>query len=379
MTPTRLRHRHRPLDGAGQPGPAGKQLAILADLRAKIVARSYPPGSRLPTRAQLSAAYEVSPLTVQWALKRLAVDGLVQARGRHGTFVVDYPPHLHRIGLATEFDPRQVAEFPAGQLASVLYQAFSTRRSEAGDSLPTYTNLREQDTRDWNALLADLRDCRLAGLISDSPHLGGNELFVEHLRRHRVPWIVISSGMSPYPDHVHQLVLSHEQMLMRAVDVLVSRGRRQLACMDGGYSVDLIGRVSRYAAKRGARILPQHWVTTTPSSAPSARPLAHLLLSSQPRPEGLIIGDDSLVSHAVWGLLDAGVQGNGQIDVVAHANFPYPPRAALPIHFIGFDIEKILELAFSHITRMRTGGEVPATTAIPVVQATDPIIAATPG
>src|SRR6185295_4558565 len=78
---------------------SGKRSNVLDLLRHEIVGKQLAPGTRLPPRRQWEGRLGVSGITVQWALERLAQDGLIEARGRHGTFVTDRPPHLYRYAL----------------------------------------------------------------------------------------------------------------------------------------------------------------------------------------------------------------------------------------------------------------------------------------
>lgn len=58
-------------------------------LRTELAAGDHPPGSRLPTEAELSARFEVSRPTVRAALRELEALGLVRTQHGVGTFVVE--------------------------------------------------------------------------------------------------------------------------------------------------------------------------------------------------------------------------------------------------------------------------------------------------
>jgi DNA-binding LacI/PurR family transcriptional regulator len=62
------------------------------DLRARIRAGEFPPGTRLPAEADLLAHYEVSNVTLRRALDMLRQDGYVERRPRVGTTVVSTEP-----------------------------------------------------------------------------------------------------------------------------------------------------------------------------------------------------------------------------------------------------------------------------------------------
>lgn len=67
--------------------PPYEQLS--QQIRAMIIAGSLERQARLPTIRQLARDLNLAPGTVQRAYKELEAEGLVDARGRRGTFVAD--------------------------------------------------------------------------------------------------------------------------------------------------------------------------------------------------------------------------------------------------------------------------------------------------
>ncbi len=76
--------------------PLARQIA--EDLRRRIVAGEFSPGSRLPSEADLCEHYRVSRVTVRTAAKSLESQGLVDIRHGSGMFVVDFGGQI-RSGL----------------------------------------------------------------------------------------------------------------------------------------------------------------------------------------------------------------------------------------------------------------------------------------
>lgn len=60
---------------------------LTQDLNRRILAGEWDPGGRLPSEAELVAAYEVSRVTVRTALQALEVRGIVRIRHGAGSFV----------------------------------------------------------------------------------------------------------------------------------------------------------------------------------------------------------------------------------------------------------------------------------------------------
>lgn len=65
--------------------------AIAQTLRAELAGGLYPPGSRLPTEAEMAARFGVNRHTVRQALAALAGEGLIHARRGAGVFVTARP------------------------------------------------------------------------------------------------------------------------------------------------------------------------------------------------------------------------------------------------------------------------------------------------
>jgi DNA-binding FadR family transcriptional regulator len=81
---------------------AGTLASRLADtLRKSIVAGQFPPGSKLPSEAQLTDAHGVSRTVVREAIAALRADRLVEARQGAGVFILD-PPAMAPAPLAID-------------------------------------------------------------------------------------------------------------------------------------------------------------------------------------------------------------------------------------------------------------------------------------
>jgi len=75
---------------SGMGSAAGTLTTRLADeLRRAIAGGQFPPGSRLPSEAQLTEAHGVSRTVVREAIAALRADRLVEARQGAGVFVLD--------------------------------------------------------------------------------------------------------------------------------------------------------------------------------------------------------------------------------------------------------------------------------------------------
>jgi DNA-binding FadR family transcriptional regulator len=88
----------------GRPQQGSGTLASrLSDaLRQSIAGGQYPPGSKLPSEAQLGEAHGVSRTVVREAIAALRSDRLVEARQGAGVFVLELPGTATGAGLSIE-------------------------------------------------------------------------------------------------------------------------------------------------------------------------------------------------------------------------------------------------------------------------------------
>jgi len=97
----------------------------------------------------------------------------------------------------------------------------------------------------------------------------------------------------------------------------------------------------------GSEIKPQCVQYVHSAPALSARRVVHLLLSGQERPDALLVSDDDLLEAATQGVLDAGA--GAEVEVVSHANFPYPSTSLFPVKRLGFDLRAALGACLQNI------------------------------
>ncbi len=65
---------------------------VTADLRRRIRAGEFLPGSKLPSRRELCDHYEVSDIVIGTVMRTLRAEGLTQALPGVGTYVADPLP-----------------------------------------------------------------------------------------------------------------------------------------------------------------------------------------------------------------------------------------------------------------------------------------------
>jgi len=320
------------------------------------------PGERLDTSRDMAERYGASRPTIQRAISELVRDGFIETKGRGGTFICDQPPHLCRFGVAYA----QAPGFP-NSLWSKFHEAIHLEvqrvRLDEGRRFVSYFKLIDQSESNPSRieLTEDIRRHRSAGLI-----MAGPAWVMEHYTRvidPKLPRVCLGESGDPA---VPSIVPSFEGWLRQAIDELVARGRKRIAWIDfNANAVDpldttSVDKLMRLTQDAGVTSLPIFYQPASTQSPQGVSQVIRLLLSlpESQRPDGIMVSDDNLVQDAVHGLVQSGLrvgpkETGGQLDVVAHANFPYPIKSPLPLINLGFDVRLMLARAMDVLVEQR--------------------------
>jgi len=340
-----------------------KAQNIAHDIRQQIVSGTYRTGHRLPTRAELTAAYGVSNLTVQRALDRLRRDGFVVTEGRRGTFVAADPPHLTNYALLF---PEPLAGNRTDNLFWHALHVSALEWDEPGVEFSVYAGfMGREGFDDYDMLLDDVQHDRVAGLIFASPpaSLKGTPL----LTRPGVPRV----GMGgPFSDRMVSIKPDSESFVARSVQCLGERGRRRIAVLLTDKTP--VATCEQYIARMresGIELRPD-WIQASSLAHPEwAARLVPLLFrgGAETRPDGLIIADDNLTEPVTRALHELGLAAPDDVCIVSHCNFPLSLASHLPVIRLGFDQSLALRHAINAITAMRAGASPEMRVCLPAV------------
>lgn len=331
-----------------------RQNAILDELRRQIIDGTFAPGQRLPTRSELVTRFDASSVTVQRALDTLIADGFVQPRGRSGTFVADHPPHLFHYGLviAGALDHRD--SWPHFWCA--LADEAKTLFGKGPRSLTVYYGIETRDERHYPKLLRDVQARRLAGLIfATNPYFLANSPVLTLPGLPRVAVGNVPGSLVP-----SVLRLDSQRIFDLAIERFSAMGRKRVALLtvpgiEPAHREHFLGELGRH----GLATRPE-WLQAAAIQYPYwAEHITRLLFrpGQEQVPDALLITDDNLVGPATAGLQALGLRCPGDLEVVAHANFPWPTASALPITRIGFDANQLLQLGIADLDRQRRAPE----------------------
>ncbi len=336
-----------------------KAKDLLVTLRQRILSGDLPPGGRLPTKLELCDHYGASGGTVQKVLDALADEGFIHSRGCLGTFVREQPPHLARFGM--------VFSTPSG--SNIWTRVFTDVAAALGRReerwLSCYYNC-WPGSPGLQELERDVERGRLAALLFFT-----SPIMLMESRALEQPGLarVFVGPESKRPDiPTLRLSPSHPQ----AIERFVANGRRRLAVIttfnlyQGGIR-DILG----CARDRGLET-QRRWVHYfDPKTDITARAVCELMMTlpKNNRPDAVYITDDHLVHEATLGLADSGIAVPDDVEVVAHANFPQPEPASVPVTYLGFDLADVLNRALALVDRQLAGKTVPAEASVdPIFQ-----------
>ena len=341
-----------------------KQNFVFETLRNQILSGAYLPGSKLPFQAELAKSFQVSGLTIQQAMQRLAREGFVLARRRLGTMVAPKLPHLHNLALVLPHDP--VSDDYFSRFFTVLSNSARYLQNEQDRPINVLHNInRHSDVEDRQQLLDLINAHQLAGIIfATTPFLLEGTPILEQKGIPRVAIMAIAT----YP-HVPAIAFDMQSFIRRAFDHLQSRGRRRIAVLAPPGTDLFDARFDAEIAKRGLNC-PPHWrQLILQQGAVGACNCARLLMQrpTDTRPDGLIITDDNLVEHALAGLIAEQIRMPTDLELVVHCNFPWPPVDVIPVTRLGFDSREVLRRCIQLIDAQRRGEAVPDLTTIPAV------------
>ena len=334
--------------------PPAQRRQIVESLRNRIVCGGLKPGDRLPSRREIALDAQVSPVTADEALRRLARQGFVETRGTAGRFVAPNLPHVCHFGVV----------FP--ELGHARSQFFSMLEQAAGlitsDDSPRRLRLYRgvtphRDNEDNRRLQMHVRRRVLAGLVFTWPNLSPQGL--DEITTGDVPRAILATGQ--YRPGVPAIYPDLQAWFDRAIDHAGPAPRRvaSLQLPDPGSNLDQLEMLERAVRSRGHQTRP-HWTQFAVGGGwHSTRNAAHavqLLLSlpQHERPNVLLVSDDSLVAGALRGLQECDPDRRRDLQVVCHWNWPAPlPETDLPVAWLGFDAREVLEVSLKALEPQR--------------------------
>ena len=350
----------------------GKQAGLLLALRRQIVDGVLLPGQQLPTRRQLEQTFQVSSPTLQRAVDQLVRDGFVTPLHGRGTYVAANPPHLcnyalifpHYPGTERLVSPTGIIAQPFVRFWTAMVDVAMDIQRAGAKKIPVYYGVDGHvDAEDYQSLLRDIEAHRLAGLIFATPPflLTGTPILEEP----GLPRVAVmeTTTMPGIP----AITLVAASFIERAVGYLASIGCKRIAFLGVPAHVESMPLWEAELAAHGMSTRPYWQQFVGPATPQLARNCAHGMVheNQRIRPDALVITDDNLVEYATAGVVDAGVKVPGEMQLVAHCNFPSPTVSVLPARRLGFDASRVVRACLESIDQQRRGETPPVSVFVP--------------
>lgn len=344
--------------------PLERHGAILEKLRGQIVSGELGPGDRIASRHELGERFGTTMATIQKALGALERAGFVESRGRAGTFVTDHPPHLSRYALVFSTPLLTDDGLPASQFFATLAQQAMALSKRSTRQITCYYGIDSHvDTEAFRSLAGEVRSQRMAGLIFVTPyHVQNSPLMDMDIPKAGINSVRVAG--------LPIVSIPTKIFIDKAMAYLRSRGRRRLAVVITSQQEVWYGQLlEKSAAAHGLELRKEWLLALSPSYPRWADRAAQLLVSARQRadrPDALFITDDHLADAVARGVLAAGLSIPGDIDIVAHANFPKPTPTVTPLVRLGPDVTQVLSACVELIDAQRQGRRPPAMTDQPL-------------
>ena len=303
--------------------PLFEQIASV--LRKEILAHRKP-GERIETTAGLAERFQVSKLTISQALVVLNKEGLVESRKGSGVYIKEREENRH-VGILMDHDlsdPR--LSFFYVRVSQQLRDFFRSHgyrfrlyagHTAAAEVTPTLSCTEFVEAAQTNQLLG-------VAVVLGAKHAE----WIKPAVLNKVPVV----GPPEYECGVQSDGL---EMVRQGVEQLVKAGRRKLAFMAWQEEKTGLSWVQEFKAslrKAGVPVRDEWICHKVHPSRPGAgwEEFREIWLSSEEKPDGLLVTDDLLMREATAAICERRVHVPEQLMIVTHANrgsgihYPFP-------------------------------------------------------
>jgi len=319
------------------------QQGLLSDLRRRITVGELQPGEQLPSQQSLVDHYQVSLVTVQRALTRLADEGFVRLEPRRGRFVADAPPTVRRYGLVFPGRPGPIDTlWWTRQHAAIRAAAQEVTQREPVTWVPYFDVHAGVDgpTRATEQVQREVEQGWLAGVFVVNPVLGDPDRWLRSQS-----WVPVVVPFRHGQAEPSVATYDRQGFADRALEHLVQRGcQRVLWLTMPEFSVQGTMHDIEGACRTHGMEMPRAWVVPADPFAPDwlLHRFEQLFSEAEEKPDGMVILDDHLVEPASAALQALGTRMPDDLAVVGHWNFPLRCEAESDLQLIGFDARDLL-------------------------------------
>jgi DNA-binding LacI/PurR family transcriptional regulator len=330
-----------------------KSQQVERRLRNSIAKKVLPPGSLLPTEAELVEKFNVSRTTVRDALNALANDGLLERRQGAGTFVakdnkkscIAILANLDQYTASVGHYYRTMVEELKKCIAEAGFQAvFTVGHGQSEEEFASSFHLLERQVAK-----------QTAGLIS----LSALDQLEERLEE---AGIVNVSVVAAAPTGKHNIVHDYSALTNLACDHLRECGYEDFAIMElapfaGEGHAFWYGECHRLV--RMAVRSPEHIIEVERSWDYAGAYEAFKKWWAKPnRPRAIFFYDDALCEVATRAVLELGIKVPEELGIITLANVGRKFQFPVQLTTIGSDLSEVARTAWDYLQQLMGGQEV---------------------
>jgi DNA-binding LacI/PurR family transcriptional regulator len=334
---------------------ASAQQQLRRTLWQEIASGRWPVGERIPTLDLLEQRFRYSRMTISRAIRELAAQGLLETRGKAGTFVRCAPDGA-TLGILANF---QSDSFSRQPFALTVTQLLETALLAAGQRVRVYpesAGFLDGTAGPCAALADDLRHQALAGLITVASNLPEWERRHPERRLH-VPTVNISYHPARY-----RVYYDFAAAADAGLAALLAAGHRRLG-MIGSPHPGMAPRFAERARAAGCEVR-REWLHThavaTIGEEYGFRAL-HRLWQSPERPTALFVPDDIAAKGVCQAALALGLRLPADLDLVYQANTGIDHFYPFPLRRIVLDLPALAAAAIGLVQQVIANPDLPPT------------------
>jgi len=312
--------------------PVAVYIQIEEHLREKIRSGELRPGDRLPSVPEMAAELEVHEVTVQKALRRLKMAGLLYRTPKVGTFVRSSPDQMH-IGIF--FGPTLSDE--EAHFYRAVNRCLRRLIEKNRQHYRTYDDVNEaKELRDINEhpafqhYLADRKNHIFGGGIL----VGVDHHLIEVLRKREEYPLVFGSGKYPDAD----VYTDHNHFLSESLAYLAARGKKKIGFLryeeDGTPGCSYPELLAQYGLEDyGVDVCGLNSKNHV-NEAQAFERISERIRKWQKTgrwPEALVVADDIAMRGVALALLGQQVDVPGKLEVVCRSNQGIIHHYGLPV------------------------------------------------
>jgi len=331
---------------------------LAARLREKILSGELPPGTRLPTTAQLATQWNTYVSAVHTALATLTREGLLVRKNRKGTFVRFPDDRLSRIGILA---PNQLwestSEFLFIREVFLLLEKHLTERN-----IQTTIWFETRKGNRSNTPLASLARSVQREEVQAIIALSAGEYNAGWLNELPVPVTGFSQCLN------HRAVFSNQQFFRLALAHLKENGCRSALLLSALHDEGHIRLFEKMAAEAGIATPQQSmfapWRHPQPMDEYGYNAILKLRECGE-RPDGLIVYPDGIARGAMLGISMSEWRIPDEINVIFHRNAEVPFLCPLPVTYIENSCQSCVETFFRQVGSLFLGDATQSCVEIP--------------